>query len=118
MPPLVNVVDTASDLLKQQGLSSQVSISLGFSFSAGVTTGFSGGFSLFGGNPISRMESVGHSVTHFRHSLHFTESIKARLLLMVIASYGQTFKHLVQPMQATAQFLFAIPPLSSFMQAT
>src|SRR3989304_3571195 len=37
---------------------------------------------------------------------------------MVIASYGQTLKHLVQPVQATLQFFLAIPPLSSFMHDT
>jgi hypothetical protein len=78
-----------------------------------LTVGFaslSSGFTFRGGNPVSIMALVGQTGAHLRQNLHLSESINARLLPMVMASYSQTLKHLLQPMQATAQAFYSPDP--------
>jgi len=64
------------------------------------------------------MAPFGHSGSHLRHDLHFSGSMYARLFSSVMASNGQTFTHLPQPIQLTLQALLATAPLSLFTHIT
>ena len=65
-----------------------------------------------------RMAPVGHSFTHLRQSLHFQESMKARLFWIVMAPNGHTFSHFPQPIQPALQAFITTAPLSFDTHAT
>ena len=71
-----------------------------------------------GGKLSSQIDPVGQTGTHLRHSLHLSSSIYARLFSMVMASNGHAFTHFPQAIHATSHDLFAVAPLSWFIQLT
>ena len=77
-------------------------------FDAGAALGSLGSGSI----PTRRMAPVGHSFTHLRQSLHFQESMKARLFWIVMAPNGHTFSHFPQPIQPALQAFITTAPLS------
>ena len=69
----------------------------------------------YGGKFNSKIAPVGHSNTHFLHSLHLVKSMYARLFSNEIASCGHIYTFSAANTSRTT-ILFAIAPFSLLMQ--
>lgn len=60
----------------------------------------------------------GHAFMHSPHDVHFSWSMWARKDAITGASFGQTLRHFVHPIQATPHSFMAIGPRSRLAHAT
>jgi len=73
---------------------------------------------LLGLEAVSTIADVGQTSTHLPHNVHFSASIYAKLLCIVMASNSHTLKHFKQPIHDTLHAFLLIAPFSLLTQFT